>query len=458
MTRRLLVTYVSFALLILLGLEMPLGYAQQRNERQQAFEQLEHDAEVLAAYIDSALAVNDMPQVDVLARESAERLGGRVDVMDVHGDLVASSHSAGVPSSHSDIEEVLQGQGRVSARTPETAGVRMMSVAVALDPGLYPRGALRISVPAAPVTTRVHHFQLMLAAAGLLVLAGAAVIAFALARWISRPIRALELTTRGLADGAPPAGLPTTDGPPEVQRLASTFRATAERLNGLIASQRSFNGHASHQLKTPLAALRLRLENLEPDITAGGGKNLEAALNETDRLSRMIESLLLMARAEQSTLPRVTAGLAGVVAERTTFWAPLATKQGVRLRTSGPDDTNVRAIPAALDQILDNLLSNALRVAPYGSTVTVTWRRTRRTVELHVLDEGPGLTADQRTRALDPFWRAPGAGAGGTGLGLSLVRTLAEAGGGTVELRPARLGGLDAVVTFPAGSPALARV
>lgn len=460
MTRRLLVTYVSFALLILLGLELPLAFAQHRNEQQQAFEELEHDAEVLAVFVDLAVARHDVPQMEFLARESALRLGGQVDVTNARGELLASTNRPGPPfaaTSGEDIQAVLHGHGRVSTRTVRSAGVPMLSVAVAVNPGLAPRGALRVSVPAAAVAKRVKQFQLLLVAAGLLVLTGAAVIAFALARWISRPIRALELTTRTMTDGSPLTALSTTTGPPEVHRLASTFQATADRLNGLIASQRSFNGHASHQLKTPLAALRLRLENLEPDIMTAGGQNLRAALNETDRLARMVESLLAMTRAEQTTLPRETDALAGTVAERTGFWAPLATSEGVLLRAGGPDDTTVQAIPAAVDQILDNLLSNALRVAPRGSTVTITWRpvphaESRPMVELHVLDEGPGLTADQRTRALDPFWRAPGAGTDGTGLGLSLVRTLAEASGGTALLRAGRAGGLDAVVTLPAGS------
>ena len=223
-------------------------------------------------------------------------------------------------------------------------------------------------------------------------------------------------------------------------------------MHSLLESQRSFVGHASHQLKTPLAALRLRLENLESDTPAEHSRDLKAALTETDRLAQMVEMLLAMARYEHSALAVEPVTLADAVADRVYLWSPLSAEQDVRLAASGPDQTQVQAIPGAVDQIVDNLLSNALRVAPPGSTIDISWRPgPDGIVELHVVDGGPGLPEDQRVRALDPFWRAPDAAKGGTGLGLSLVRKLAEAGGGQVALRPADAGTrIDAVVTFPA--------
>lgn len=459
MTRRLLLTYLSFALLILVALEVPLGYVHHRNEEQHAFEQLEHDAEVLAAFVDTALGSGDRAQLDVLAHESAQRLGGHVDVVDSRGDLLTSTHSdrhapgelAGAP----DIRSVLGGQGRVSTRTAVSDGVEVMSVAVPVHPGVVAQGAIRVSVPTAPLHARIRQFWLILIGVGLIVLVAAGLTAYALARWISRPVRALENATRQAADGTPPPPPPATGGgPPELRRLAVTFSATAHRLQGLIASQRSFIGHASHQLKTPLAALRLRLENLEPDIAPAGERNLRAALAETDRLAHLVETLLTMARTEQADLPCAPVSLAASAADRILIWEPLAAGQQVRLALGEGPDRRVRAVAGAIDQIVDNLLSNALHAAPPGSTVTVGWNPdgAGEAVELHVVDEGPGLTPEQRAKALDPFWRAPGAPRGGTGLGLALVRRLAELSGGGAVLRAAPGGGVDAVVTLPAAS------
>lgn len=458
MTRRLLLTYLSFALLMLVALEVPLGYVYHRNEVQHAFEQLEHDAEVLAVFVDASLAHGEAARLDVLARESAQRLGGQVDVVDARGMLLASTHPQGRPpgslAGAADIQGVLSGQGRIITRIGDSGGVRMMSVAVAVHPGMVAQGALRVSVPLAPLQARIRQFWLLLVAAGVIVLAIAALTAYGLARWISRPVRALEQATRQVADGTPPPPLATTTGPPELRRLAVTFATTANRLQGLIASQRTFSGHASHQLKTPLAALRLRLENLEPDIAAAGEKNLRAALAETDRLAQMVEVLLALARCEQDSLPSGPVSLAAAVGDRILMWEPLATAQRVRLAGPASGDRRVRVVPGAVDQIVDNLLSNALRAAPPGSTVTVRWSAAAAgMVELHVVDQGPGLPADQLGKALDPFWRAPGAAKGGTGLGLALVRRLAELSGGHAVLRPAPGTGVDAVVTLPAAAP-----
>jgi signal transduction histidine kinase len=451
MVRRLLVTYLTFALLILLALEVPLGYVYQRGEQQRVFAYLEHDAEVLAAFVDTALSNDEPEQIDLLAQESARRWDGAVEIVDATGRVLATTGrepaTSATLAATVDLPTVAGGQ--VSSGIRRVGGVSTMWVAVPLHPGKPGQGALLFSAPTAPMSTRVHQFWSMLVAAGLVVLAAVAVVAVALARWIGRPVRALERATRRLADGEmSPA---TVHGPPELRRLAVTFNATAARLQELITAQRAFVGHASHQLRTPLAALRLRLENLEPDVSVAGEANRRAALVEIDRLARMVDTLLAMTRSERPAHSPEPVRIPAVVAARVESWTPVAAEGGVTLRVAGPDPTRAYALSGALDQILDNLLANALAVAPSGSAVTVSWDATvDGTVELRVTDAGPGLTATQRTQAFQPFWRAPAAPAGGTGLGLALVRKLAEASGGTVRLEAPGGPGLAAVVELPA--------
>ena len=136
-----------------------------------------------------------------------------------------------------------------------------------------------------------------------------------------------------------------------------------------------------------------------------------------------------------------TADLVTVARDRVDAWLVVAAEHGVALELDAGGAGPARVSVVRLSQVLDNLLANALAVAPAGSIVTVTVSPT----EVRVRDAGPGMTPEQRARAFDRFWRV-GSGAGGSGLGLAIVKRLVEAEGGTVELADAPGGGLDAVV------------
>jgi signal transduction histidine kinase len=509
MTRRLLLSYLSLAALVLLGLEIPLGFVYSRAERERIVNAANDEAESVAAYTALSLAAGRQDELAERARHCAERIGGKVVIVDADGRLLASSHSLSDDEEKTlptqpEISAALSGRATTDVRTTTTGGVHYLAVAAPVghatpdtgtgrgadrapgagsvtiadststtaaikttttDPAaeaatLTAQGAVRVTLPTTMVHDRVFAVWLLLALAGLAVLTGVAAVAFAFARWTGRPIRQLEEATHRLAEGGRATSVVVTSGPPEVLSLAAAFNTTAARLEHLLASQRAFAGEASHQLKTPLAALRLRLENLEPDIARRARPSLDAAVTETDRLARMVEGLLAMARLEEAAAIPARVDLGAICAERHRTWGPLFERGGVSLVLFAGVVGPVTAVPGAVEQILDNLLSNALRASPAHSTVTmelrlhVPARRALREarphwVDLHVTDEGPGMTPEQRARAFDRFWRAPGAPKGGTGLGLSLVQRLAHASGGEVTLREAATGGLDAVVRLP---------
>ena len=225
-----------------------------------------------------------------------------------------------------------------------------------------------------------------------------------------------------------------------------------EKISTLVERQRSFAGDASHQLRTPLTALRLQLEraavNVDTDPDAARG-DIEAASEETERLQRLVEGLLMLARADQGTVKTQPIDVADIVTERAAIWAPLADDRGVTVTAGRIASLTARAVPGALEQIVDNYIDNALNASMPGNEITVSALGDDGWATIHVADRGPGMPTDQLAHAFDRFWRSASATHDGSGLGLAIVRQLAEASGGDVALANRDGGGLDASVRLP---------
>lgn len=450
MTRRLLVSHLMIALLVLVALEVPLGIAHARGESARFTAAVERDAVVLAERAADSIADGEIGSIPGALVRYTRDTGGRAVAVDARGVLLADSAQAGTaPPIGREILEALDGRRSTGIRSVPGYADELY-VAVPARTGSDVRGALRVSYPSSVVEARGQRLWLVLLLAGLAVLAAAAVAALVAARRLSRPVQALECATAQLAAGVLPD--PPASGPdfPELQRVTATLQHTARRLQLLTQAKQTFAADAAHQLATPLAALRLRLENLESAVDPRAHASLDAAVADTERLTRMVDGLLTLARLEDSAGGSVPIDLDAVVTDRVASWTPSAAELDVALLVTGEDVGSVRAVPGALQQILDNLLANALRAAPPHSTITVDRRpdpaRPDECVELHVIDQGPGLRPADRERAFERFWRGPGAREEGTGLGLTVVAQLARAGGGRAELREAAGGGIDAVV------------
>jgi signal transduction histidine kinase len=244
-----------------------------------------------------------------------------------------------------------------------------------------------------------------------------------------------------------------------VRALGDSFDDMAARLEELVDAQDAFVADASHQLRTPLTALRLRLENVQAGVDPD---SVDAALDEVGRLSRLVDGLLALARAERRSGGIDAVDLRDVLLERQAMWQPLAGERGVEIVV---EPATVAAVADCdrdrVSQVVDNLLANALDVSAPGTSVVLTCGRVDGMAELHVRDHGPGMTADERAHAFDRFWRADASPAtrnrdgdsdalGGSGLGLSIVAKLVKTEGGGVTLDAAPGGGIDAVVRLPA--------
>lgn len=450
MTRRILVSYLLMTVVILSILVVPLGLVFGARERDRLITAIERDSRVLAAEGDDAFEAGRYDALPELVEHYRRQTGGRVVMVDADGLSIVDSGDPGGSqrdfSSRPEIVAALDGRFTSGERESSTLGESLYYVAVPVVHGNSVLGAVRVTYPGTTVAHRTRSVWLQLVSLGGVTLVLVAAAGWFVASTLSRPVRALEAAADRLAAGDLAARVDCEVGPQDLRQVGRSFNSMADRMEGLLRSQRSFLADASHQLRTPLTALRLRLEALSVSETATDPAELEAAEVEVDRLSHLVDALLAMARLDDRPGVLEPVAVDAVVAERIEWWRPLADERGVRLVARTGTGAMATVVSGGLEQILDNLLANALEVAPTASTVEVASELRGDRVAVTVTDDGPGMTEAQRARSFDRFWRGPHSARGGSGLGLAIVRTLAEASGGTAHVRPAGAAGLSAGV------------
>jgi signal transduction histidine kinase len=317
-----------------------------------------------------------------------------------------------------------------------------------------PLGVVVLERPTTALNDSTGSLWLYVALLATIAMVAAAAIALTFARWVSKPMVIMDSAARKLADGDLSVRASTGNGPPELRRMAASFNMMAGRLETLVHGHRAMLADVSHQLRTPLAALRLRIDLLAVDSSPGARAELAGAQEEIARLSRLVDGLLATARAESVTEQRVIINVLPTVTERVAAWQPVADGAGVKLlvdppESAGTDAASLRVALGAghLEQVLDNLLANAIEALGESGHVTVTVRGADTGTELVVADDGPGMSAEERSRA---FLRFSTASQNGTGLGLAIVHRLVTSNGGTARLSETPGGGLTVALEFPA--------
>ena len=454
MTRRLLLGYLLAALVVLLVLEIPLAIFYQQREMVGLERDVERDATVLAGYYEEGLEAG--ARLNPAAADAyARRTDVRVVVTDKTGtSVIDTAGPAGRDfSTRPEIKTALAGGRAVGTRYSHTLKTDLLYVAIPASSAGDVHGAVRLTLDKQDTNALVRSYWAGLIAIAVVVLIAMAGIGWAIARSVTRPLRELDAAAARFATGDLSPAEPDPSAPPEIAVLGDTMNTMARRLDRLITEQRGFVADASHQLRTPLTALRLRLENLQSAAaTHEDEEELGAAIEETNRLAALVGDLLQLARAEETAEP-LAMDIAALAAERVDTWSAVADATEVDLSLVAPGGPiYASSVPGGVEQILDNLIDNAVEASPEGSRVSVTIVRGATAHELVVSDEGPGLSDEDKARAVERFWRADRS-TPGTGLGLPIVATLARASGGSLELTDGASGGLTVRVTLPAASP-----
>jgi signal transduction histidine kinase len=290
--------------------------------------------------------------------------------------------------------------------------------------------------------------RLVLFGSGGLALIAALVGSFWLARRIARPLRQMELATGAIAGGDFDRRLPVTSQD-EIGRLADSINRMASDLARLEAARREFIAKISHDLRTPLTAIKGFVVNLQDTAPAEMQPTLATMDQETDRLVRLVNDLLTLSRLQRGELRlrRAPIDLAQVVRSAASLASAKAERLGVTLILDLPDDLPLISADAdRLEQVVVNLMDNAIKFTPPGGTVQVCLVEAERQVIVRVLDDGRGLTAEEAAHAFEPYYRGPD---GGAGLGLSIAREIVAAHGGRIWLAARPQGGAEAGFSLP---------
>ena len=360
--------------------------------------------------------------------------------------LQASPAQLTVPVLPAEVTRSLDGQATFERPVPGIAGTtRLLAVPVESGPR---RSTVVVGASMQDRADTLHLLAGFLGVAEPLALLVACLAGWRVAGAALGPVERMRGEAAAVAVSGLDRRLSVPPGDDEITRLGRTLNEMLDRLETSFRAERRFLDTASHELRTPLAALRAELDLAlaRPRGLTETRAALMSASEETDRLTRLAEDLLVLARAQQGRLPlhRTQTSLRELVTGTVQRWRSRAAAAGVRIDVQAPD-TPVFVDPTRIRQALDNLLDNAVRHCPHGAEITMFAVVRQGTVRIQVSDGGPGLPDDVATVPAVDGEPRPAAG-----LGLRIVRAVAEAHRGTLELGNRPEGGARITLTLPA--------
>jgi signal transduction histidine kinase len=455
---RLLVTVLVVVGLVAVGLGGLLGYTTAQAQQEGFFTRRLTDTVYVASLVQRPLTEATGADLDALLDRYRQVYGVSVQVVNADGSPFTPSTTLDRldATGRDRLDAALAGRRSQSPMLQMPWDERPLVIA---EPVLVD-GEVRGAVVTVSPTAALHERQLetwaLIAVAVLLALALGVLVSLPVVRWILHPVRRLDEGTGRVASAVLAGGAaePVADdsGPPELRRLSVSFDRMAETVTGALAAQRAFVADASHQLRNPLTALRLRLSNLQGHVDGAAADDHGAALEEAERLSTLLDGLLALARTER-TAPLTDVDVDAAVHDRIEAWRPLAEHTGLRLESDGDRGLTVAAPVGAVETVLDAVLDNAVKFSSPGDAITVHTVQHDGRVEIAVRDTGPGLGPDELERATDRFWRSPSqSNVEGSGLGLAIASRTVELAGGTLHLESPEGGGLRVVARLPAAA------
>lgn len=447
--RRLVLAFGATSGALIVATLIPLGFVLVREHTAQYTVQHERQARTAAA---GATDVATAPA------EIARRFppGGEVEaiLLDRAGQpqtlVVDPSAFPNVPTRSLEVRAALAGQSASRVVSTQRLGKRLL-VAVPVNRRGRVDGAVWLSASMGPVDELNNRTWASLGIIGAAALLFAILVAVAVSRQIARRLETVAAGAERFAEGrfAEPISV---SGGDEVAQLGARLNEMARRIELSVARERDFAAAASHQLRTPLTAIKLRIEELRstlPSVDGTASEYLDEMTQEVDRLTLLTSGLLMMGATEAGARTEpLPAGAA--IEQAVRRLRPLARQGGVEIRVDECDGSAfVGAAPGAFEEVIFNLIDNALKYSPRGEIVELNAMPQDGFLLVTVADRGPGVPAEDATHVFEPFFRSRGTRTQGSGLGLTICARLCEAAGAKIELLSREGGGTVAVVRWP---------
>ena len=450
---RLLLALGYLVALVTIAFALPLTLNLRDRTGDELRAEARNQVEVLAAGAPDLVAGRSTADLTALAERAGETARGRVVIVDRRGVVLADSVSADTRgttfanATRPELVDALRGDVVQVERSSDTLGEELLASAAPVYRAGRVVGAVRLTQSVGAVNDATNRTTLAILAVGVAVLVVALFVAFLLARGIAQPIVRLEEAAQRIAAGDLDARAPVA-GSDEQRSLAQSFNTMTERLGRAIRAQREFAADASHQLRTPLTGLRLRLEEARAATTRADLEHeIDAGLREVDRIAQTVDELLVLSRTGERDTPGAVIDLAEVVQAGARRWHATAQANGLDLATETAATQPVWCARADLDRALDAVVENAILYGTHGSSVTIRAEGSA----IDVLDEGPGIAPGEEEQIFARFrrGRAGADGTPGTGLGLAIARELMRCWDGDAEIanRPPR--GARATLSLP---------
>ena len=447
MRRRLVVVFLVPLVGVLLVLGGAYAWSAARSIQQEHLAELLGDVGYFVTSARQALRSGSPDLIESEAQRYSEVYGTRVLVVDRSGSTWAAGGE-----QPAVLDEATAGQLQLAlagrrGELPEPALPWALTESVIVEPVLDNGDAIGAVVLTASVDVAreaiLEQWAALLLGA-LLATAAGLVIVFRLATWVLRPVERVDDAMEAIERGEIEARIADDTGPPELRRMIQLFNRMAGEIERTVSRQQEFALNASHELRNPLNALLVRVEYLATGLGEEWRDDIEETREEGRRMTRILDTLLSLARSGQRGAAVDEVDVADLVRGRVEAWRQAAEQARVTLVLDAPEAVETQTDRTIVESALDAIIDNAVKFSPAGARVLVAVADTEEGPEIVVRDEGPGVDTAELAQLTDRFWRSPRTRqAPGSGLGLAIATDLLQSIGGRLRIESPPDGGLS---------------